>query len=104
MQIKVNLQIFIFIAIFILTKQIAIYSWLMLFAFMHEMGHIFAGVLLGLKPKSLHIIPLGLTVVFETYIKKKNIEIKKIVIAAARTTCKFINCSCSYVFKHKGGD
>ena len=99
MQIKINLQIFIFIIIFIATHQIAIYSLLMLFAFIHEMGHLITGMMLGLKPKSLHIVPFGLTVVFETYTKqKKIIEIKKIAIALARTTCKFAyntNC-CTY--------
>ena len=39
MQIKVNLQIFLFIVIFALTHQIEIYVWLMLFAFIHELGH-----------------------------------------------------------------
>ena len=57
----------------------------MLFAFIHEMGHLFVGMLLGLKAKSLHIMPFGLTVVFETYTKKKVVTIKKIIIAASRT-------------------
>ena len=87
MQIKINLQIFIFIAIFILTHQIELYSWIMLFAFLHEIGHLIVGVILKLKPKSLHIMPFGLTVVFETYTKKKMIEIKKIAIAASRASC-----------------
>ena len=58
----------------------------MLFAFLHEIGHLVVGVVLGLKPKSLHIIPFGLTVVFETYAKKKTVEIKKIIVAIARST------------------
>jgi len=82
-QVKVNLQIFVFIIIFVLTRQIEIYSWLMLFAFVHEMGHLVVGIMLGLKPKSLHIMPFGLTVVFETYSKKKTVEIKKLLIAIA---------------------
>ena len=95
MRIKINLQIFIFIVIFILTHQIAIYSWLMMFAFIHEMGHIAAGIILGLKPKSLHIMPFGLTVMFEDYRgkgrcskdKEMSPEMKKIFIALARTSC-----------------
>ena len=60
MQIKVNLQIFLFIIIFALTHQIKIYAWVMLFAFIHELGHMIAGLLLKLKPKSLSLMPFGL--------------------------------------------
>ena len=87
MKIKINLQIFIFIIIFVLTHQIEMYSWVMLFAFLHEMGHLLTGIIIGLKPKSLSIMPFGLTVVFETYGKKKIIEIKKLLIAMARSSC-----------------
>jgi len=58
----------------------------MIFAFLHEIGHLIVGMALGLKPKSLHIMPFGLTVVFKAYNKEKIVEIKKILIAAARTT------------------
>ena len=64
MQIKLDLKIFIFIIIFVLTRQIEIYGMLMLFAFFHELGHLLAGVLLGFKPKSLRINPLGLSISF----------------------------------------
>jgi stage IV sporulation protein FB len=91
MKIKIDLKIFIFIIIFILTRQIQIYGILMLFAFIHELGHILAGIILGLKPTNLSIMPYGLSVAFETkcedYNKKvKNgnmLAIKKIIIASA---------------------
>lgn len=57
MQIKVNLQIFIFLIIFYFTKQLEIYAVLMLLAFLHELGHLVAGLLLRLKPKKLEITP-----------------------------------------------
>lgn len=46
MQIRLNLKIFIFIILFIVTRQIEIYGVLMLFAIVHELGHMIAGVLL----------------------------------------------------------
>lgn len=83
MQIKINLQIFLFIVLFILTHQIEIYTLIMLFAFIHELGHMMAGIILKLKPISLSIMPFGISVTFEAYGYKKLIEIKKIIIAFA---------------------
>lgn len=57
MKIRLNLKIFIFIAIFIVTRQIEIYGVLMLFAILHELGHMLAGILLGFKPNSIEIMP-----------------------------------------------
>ena len=50
-------------------------------------GHIFAGLLLKLKPKKLSIMPFGLAVTFESYEYKKLIETKKIItfIIASKT-------------------
>ncbi len=91
MSIKINLKIFLFVIIFYLTKQIHIYAVLMLFAFFHEMGHLLCGILMGLKPKALRIMPLGLSVEFhilpEEYNKKiakaNQLEIKQMWIALA---------------------
>lgn len=84
MQIKVNLQIFIFLLVFYLTKQLEIYAILMLLAFLHELGHLIAGLLLRLKPKKLEINPFGLAVIFEEFGCKNNeFELKKVIIASA---------------------
>lgn len=83
MQIKVNLQIFLFIVVFILTHQIEIYGWIMLFAFVHELGHICTGLILKLKPKTLELMPFGVSITFEIYEYKKLVETKKIIIALA---------------------
>ena len=40
MQIKIDLKIFLFLLIFVITRQIKIYAILMLFAFVHELGHL----------------------------------------------------------------
>ena len=92
MQIKINLQIFLFIIIFAITHQIEIYGWIMLFAFVHELGHMIAGILLKLKPKSLSFMPFGISITFETYEYKKLIEIKKIIIAIAGPLINLIIC------------
>ncbi len=89
MHIKINLRIFIFIIIFYFTRQIEIYGALMLFAFLHELGHLFAGIILGFKPCSLSVNPLGLSINFmvetedfNSRLGKGNIlALKKLVIA-----------------------
>ena len=83
MQIKINLQIFLFMILFILTKQIEVYAIIMIFAFIHELAHMIAGILLKLKPKELKLMPVGFTVVFEDYGYRKLLEIRKILIAIA---------------------
>lgn len=92
MQIRINLQIFLFIIIFILTHQIEIYTWIMLFAFIHELGHMIAGILLKLKPKALNFMPFGINITFETYEYKKMLEIKKLLIAIAGPLTNLIIC------------
>ena len=80
MRIKISIQIFAIILIFIFTKQIEIYAWLMVFALIHELSHMFTGVMLKLKPTVLEIHPFGIQVTFESF---EYTEIKKIIIAIA---------------------
>lgn len=77
MKIRLHLKIFIFIAIFILTKQIEIYSLLMIFAILHELGHMIAGIILGFKVDTIEIMPFGLSVSFEGKVEYYNKKIKK---------------------------
>lgn len=91
MKIKLNLQIFIFILIFILSRQIKLYGLLMFFAFIHELGHMVVGILLGFKPSNFEIMPFGVSVGFKINLKNYNkrikrgtmLCIKKIIIALA---------------------
>ena len=83
MQIKINLQIFLFILLFILTNQIEIYTITILFALIHELGHLTVGLLLKLKPKELNLMPFGFSILFEDYGYKKLLERKRIIIALA---------------------
>lgn len=80
MRIKINIQIFAIVAILILTNQIEIYAWLMLFALIHEVAHMCVGMILNLKPKTLEIQPFGIGVIFESF---ENSNMKKIIIALA---------------------
>lgn len=84
MNIKINLKIFLFIIIFCITRQIQIYGILMLFAFIHELGHLISGILLGFKPKTLSIMPLGISITFNTYTKDYNKKIAKANILALK--------------------
>lgn len=89
MKIRLHLKIFIFVAIFILTRQIKIYGIIMLFSIFHELGHMLAGIILGFKPDTIEIMPFGLSISFkskqENYNKKIGngtlLTLKKMIIA-----------------------
>lgn len=91
MSIKVDLRIFLFGILFFLTKQIEIYAILMFFALLHELGHLCAGLALGIKPKNIRVNPFGFSISFKTnmndYNKKikcgNELSLKRIVIALA---------------------
>ncbi len=69
--------------------KIELYILLMIFAFLHELGHLLAGLLLGFKPKTIKINPLGFHITFRSKIEncnqksKNKIHLKKIVIFLA---------------------
>ena len=64
MRFRIDLKLFLIVFIFIFTKQIHIYILMMIFALLHELGHLFAGILLKMKPEKIEIIPVGLTISF----------------------------------------
>ncbi len=91
MRFRIDLKIFLFLILFYFTKQIKIYSMIMIFAFIHELGHLIAGLLLKMKPEKLEIMPFGITISFKINTKDYNkrikngnlLEIKKIMVALA---------------------
>lgn len=91
MRLRIDLKIFVFLLLFYLTKQIEIYSTIMFFCILHELGHILMGIILGLKPEKIEIMPFGLSVAFKLNTKDYNkkiknanlLELKKIAIAIA---------------------
>ena len=91
MRFRIDLKIFAFIILFVITRQIEIYSLIMGFAIIHELTHMLVGIILGFKPEKLELNPLGLSLAFkpnyEDYnLKIKNanaFEVKKIIVALA---------------------
>lgn len=91
MTIKLNLNIFLFLLLFIVTNQLEIYALVMIFALIHELAHLVTGMLMGLKPETLRIMPLGFCIEFKPNIEDYNkkilksniLSVKKIIIAFA---------------------
>ena len=91
MKFRIDLKIFLFVLLFFITNQIKIYAMIMVFAIIHELGHLLAGILLGMQPDKLEINPLGVSIDFNIKrkdymrkIKKGNLlELKKILVAFA---------------------
>lgn len=92
MHIKIDIKIFAFTLLFIITSQIQIYVLLMIFAMLHEIGHLLAGLFLKLKPKNIELNPFGLAITFEGIGNKftKNIIKKRILIALAGPLVNFL--------------
>lgn len=97
MSIKIDLKIFLFGILFFLTKQIEIYATIMFFAFLHEIGHLCAGLVLGFKVQTMQIMPWGFRITFKTSVEDYNTKrsqanelcIKKIVIYLAGPMINF---------------
>lgn len=91
MKIRIDLKILIFFAIFYFTNQIKIYITIMFFCFLHELGHILAGIILKMRPEKIEIMPCGLSSTFRANLNDLNckikngnaLELKKIIIALA---------------------
>jgi stage IV sporulation protein FB len=98
MRFKIDLKIFLFLILFYFTKQIETYVVVILFAVIHELGHLIAGLALGMIPESLKIMPYGLSISFKLIPKDYNkkigtgnlLEIKKIIVAFAGPITNFI--------------
>ena len=88
---RIDLKIFIIIVLFYFTRQIEIYSIIMISTLIHEIGHLIAGIIFGMKPKKIEIMPYGLSISFKIIPKDYNkkiikgnfLELKKIFVALA---------------------
>ncbi len=91
MRFRIDLKIFAFIIIFIITRQIEIYTVMLIFAIIHELSHMLVGIMLGFKPEKIELNPLGLSLAFKPNYDDYNLkirnanafEIKKIIVALA---------------------
>ncbi len=91
MQFKIDLKVFLFFLLFYFTGQLQSYSLILFFAFIHEIGHLMAGIIIGMRPNRLELKPYGVSISFDILpqdynnkIFKGNIlEFKKILVALA---------------------
>ena len=91
MKFRIDLKIFLFFILFCFTNQFQNYIVIILFAIIHEIGHLVAGILLGMKPESIELIPYGLRISFRLIPKDYNkkimngnlLALKKIIVAIA---------------------
>ena len=91
MRFRIDLKIFAFLILFIITRQIEIYVAMLIFAIIHELSHMIVGIILGFKPEKIELNPLGLSLAFKTNYNDYNLkirnanafEIKKIIVALA---------------------
>lgn len=67
MSLKIDLKIFLFLFLFLITSQLEIYIILMVFAIIHELGHLVAGLILKFKPEEIKLSPVGLSIKFSMY-------------------------------------
>lgn len=77
MRIKLDLTIVLFVILFCITSQIELYLLLMIFAIIHELGHLITGLILGFKAKEIKITPAGMKIEFEPEYEEYNLKINK---------------------------
>ena len=77
MELKIDLKIILFALIFYFTGQIEIYCLCLLFALIHELGHVLVARILGNKLLKFKIMPLGFSIFLQTNIEDYNKKIKK---------------------------
>ena len=107
MSIKINLNVFLFVLLFILTNQIELYALVMLFALIHELGHLLCGIILDFEVENFEIMPLGFSVEFKPNVKDYNkkimksniLTVKKLCINLAGPMANFIIIIVAYLFK-----
>lgn len=82
-EISINMEIALFIVLFLVTKQIGLYALFMLFVLIHELTHMIVGISLGFKPKKIIVMPFGFKIEFKEIEWNKKIELKNAIISFA---------------------
>ena len=88
---RIDLKIFLILILFYFTNQIEIYTLIMIFAIIHELSHLLAGLVLKMKIKRITLMPVGLSIEFKIpyedlnikILKSNKLELKKILVAIA---------------------
>lgn len=96
-KIIINIEILLFIIIFIITKQINIYAIFIFFTLIHEIGHAITGRILGLKVKDFIIMPYGFKITFKNNREKE--KLKKLIIALAGPIVNLIIMTLAIILK-----
>lgn len=73
MKIEINLKIIVVIILFFLLNNIDTYLIFLLFVLVHELAHLFCGILIGGKPRKLYLNPLGVSLEFYSYGRKSSL-------------------------------
>ena len=89
MHLRLNFQVFIIVLLFILTKNIEIYSFTLIFIVVHELSHIITSLCLGFRIKKANIMPLGFSILLEKSILKIS-KYDRLIIAVAGPISNFI--------------
>ena len=77
MRFRIDLKIFLFLILFYFTKQIETYVIIIVFAIIHELGHLMAGLIMGMKPEKIELMPYGISISFKLKPKDYNNKILK---------------------------
>ena len=91
MRFRIDLKIFLFLLLFYFTKQIETYVMIIVFAIIHELGHLIAGLIMGMRTEKMELNLYGISISFKLMPKDYNqkvirgnlLEIKKIFVALA---------------------
>lgn len=106
MRIIGKVQFIIFILIFYFTKQVELYVFFILFAIIHEIGHLIMGMLVGKKIEKVEIMPLGVNISFKIIVEDYNnriingsiSNIKNLLVAIAGPFVNFVIAIILYNF------
>lgn len=98
MRFRIDLKIFVFAILFYFTKQIELYASIMIFALIHEIGHLISGLIMGMKPEKIELMPFGVSISFKINVKEYNkkilkgnrLELKKIIVSIAGPLTNFL--------------
>lgn len=106
MRFRIDLKIFLFLLLFYFTRQIEIYVIMILFAIVHELGHLLMGLMLKMKPERIELMPFGLSISFKVNVQDINKKrgngsqqvFKEILVASAGPLTNLIILIFTYVF------
>ena len=104
MRVVGKMEIIILLLIFYFTNQVYIYFLFILFAIIHEIGHLIAGTLVGRKVEKMEILPFGSCITFKNTVEEYNKKvfkgnignIKSIIVALAGPCTNIIIASILY--------